>query len=65
MTQALDCRAVSRLISQGLDDALPAPARARLRYHFVICRSCRRVKEQMEFLRVAVKRLDKDPRTVS
>lgn len=65
MTQGLDCRETSRLISQGLDDAMPPPVRARLRDHFVICRSCRTVKAQMEFLRVAVKRLDKDPRTVS
>lgn len=33
----LDCQDVSRLISEGLDDKLPAGERARMRLHFVIC----------------------------
>lgn len=61
MKKALDCKAVSRLISEGLDAAMPAPERARLRYHFVICQTCRTVDEQMQFLRRAVKEMDKDP----
>lgn len=56
----LDCKEVSRLISEGLDQAMPAPERARLRYHFVICQTCRTVDEQMKFLRRAVKEMDKD-----
>jgi hypothetical protein len=62
MKIGLDCKEVSRLISQGLDQAMPAPERARLRYHFVICQTCRTVEEQMKFLRRAVKELDKDPK---
>jgi hypothetical protein len=31
-----------------------------LRYHFVICQTCRTVDEQMKFLRRAVKDMDKD-----
>lgn len=61
MKVSLDCREVSRLISAGLDQSLPVPERARLRYHFVICRTCRTVDEQMKFLRRAVKALDRDP----
>jgi hypothetical protein len=61
MTVGLDCKEVSRLISEGLDQAMPAPERARLRYHFVICRTCRTVDEQMKFLRRAVKEMDKEP----
>jgi hypothetical protein len=40
---------------------MPARERARLRYHFVICLTCRSVDEQMKFLRRAVKELDKEP----
>jgi predicted anti-sigma-YlaC factor YlaD len=61
MTAGLDCKEVSRLISEGLDRDMPAPERARLRYHFVICQTCRTVDEQMKFLRQAVKQLDKPP----
>ena len=61
MTRELDCKEVSRLISEGLDQAMPAPERARLRYHFVICQTCRTVDEQMKFLRRAVKEMDKEP----
>lgn len=60
MKQELNCKEVSRLISQGLDEAMAPPERARLRYHFVICQTCRTVEEQMRFLSVAVKELDKD-----
>jgi hypothetical protein len=61
MNEGLNCKEVSRLISEGLDQAMPAPERARLRYHFVICQTCRTVDEQMQFLRRAVKDMDKDP----
>jgi predicted anti-sigma-YlaC factor YlaD len=61
MKKGLDCKEVSRLISEGLDQAMPAPERARLRYHFVICQACRTVDEQMKFLRRAVKAMEKDP----
>jgi hypothetical protein len=60
MKVELDCKEVSRLISEGLDQALPAPERARLRYHFVICQTCRTVDEQMKFLRRAMRQMDKD-----
>ena len=61
MKVGLDCKEVSRLISEGLDQAMPAPERARLRYHFVLCQTCRTVDEQMKFLRRAVKEMDKEP----
>jgi predicted anti-sigma-YlaC factor YlaD len=61
MKKGLDCKEVSRLISEGLDQAMSEPERARLRYHFVICQTCRTVDEQMKFLRRAVKAMAKDP----
>ncbi len=57
MNQPLNCKAVSQLISQGLDEQLAPPERARLRLHFVICRACRTVDEQMQFLRRAMHEL--------
>jgi predicted anti-sigma-YlaC factor YlaD len=56
----LDCKEVSRLISQGQDETLPAADRARMRLHFVICKTCRNVDEQMGFLRRAMRQLGKD-----
>jgi hypothetical protein len=56
----LDCKEVSRLISNGLDETLPGPERARMRLHFVICQTCRDVDEQMQFLRSAMQRIDKE-----
>lgn len=36
----LDCKQVSRLISDGQDRELPAAEKARMRMHFVICSKC-------------------------
>ncbi len=60
MKLGLDCKEVSRLISEGLDRKMPPPERARLRYHFVICEACRTVDEQMQFLRRAMREIDKE-----
>ena len=56
----LDCKEVSRLISEIQDANLPAPDRARMRLHFVMCQACRNVDEQMAFLRRAMQQLDAD-----
>lgn len=60
MNPKLDCKEVSRLISAGQDESLPATDRARLRLHLVVCEACRNVDEQIQFLRRAVQRLGKD-----
>jgi hypothetical protein len=60
MEQRLTCKDVSRLISDGQDLDLPAPERARLRLHFVICKTCRNVDEQVQFLRRAMRGMGKD-----
>ncbi len=60
MKHELDCKEVSRLISSGLDEKLPAPERGRLRLHFVICETCRNVNEQMQFLRRAMRDMGKN-----
>ncbi len=56
----LDCKEVSRLISQRQDETLPPAERARLRLHFVLCDACRGVEEQMAFLRRAMRQMGKE-----
>ncbi len=66
MNEKLDCKAVSRLISDGLDQTMEPRDRARLRLHFVICQTCRDVDAQMAFLRRAMRSLgrqDEPPKT--
>lgn len=57
MSNEINCKEVSRLISDGLDRDLPAKERARLRLHFVICEACRDVNDQFNFIREAMKKL--------
>jgi hypothetical protein len=56
----INCKDVSRLISEGFEKKLPHDEAMRLRLHFVICSTCRDVNEQMSFLRGAMQRLGKD-----
>lgn len=60
MKVALDCKEVSRLISEGLDQDLAPADRARMRLHFVMCQTCRDVNEQMGFLRRAMRQLGRE-----
>jgi predicted anti-sigma-YlaC factor YlaD len=55
VSEPLDCKAVTRFISLGLDRQLPADERERVQLHFLACRSCRTVQEQMAFLRRALR----------
>jgi len=57
MIDDLDCKTVSRLISEDQDKLLSPPERARLRLHYVVCQTCRDVDGQMGFLRQAMKKL--------
>ena len=58
MKLQLDCKEMSRLISESQDQTLPPAERARMRLHFVICDTCRNVDEQFGFLRRAMRQLD-------
>ena len=60
MKLKLDCKEMSRLISAGQDLTLPAAERARMRLHLVICETCRNVNQQFDFLRRAMRRMDRD-----
>ncbi|MCY7307750.1 MAG: zf-HC2 domain-containing protein [Rhodoferax sp.] len=63
MKLELDCKEMSRLISEGLDTSLPPAERTRMSLHFVICETCRNVDEQFGFLRRAMRRLARDRET--
>jgi anti-sigma factor RsiW len=41
------CRELVELVTDYLEDALPAPERARLEAHLAECEGCRRYVEQM------------------
>jgi Putative zinc-finger len=60
MKLKIDCKDVSRLISNAQDQDLPPAERAQLRLHFVICETCRNVDEQMQFIRRAMKKFGGD-----
>jgi predicted anti-sigma-YlaC factor YlaD len=53
----ISCREVTRLLSEGLDKDLPPEEQARLRAHLAFCRGCQRLRERMEFLRRAMRKI--------
>lgn len=61
MKLRLSCQEMSRLLSAQQDADLPAPDRARMRLHLVMCEACRNVDEQMAFLRRAMRGLADEP----
>ena len=54
----IDCKEMSRLISESQELTLPAEQRIRMRLHLVICETCRNVIEQFDFLRRAMRQID-------
>ena len=60
MKMDIDCKAFSRLISDGQDREQDERDRTRMRLHFVICHACRNVEEQMAFVRRAMREMDRD-----
>jgi len=51
------CKEAARLISEGLDQDLPAERQALLRAHLAICRGCDSLRERMAFLRRAMRKI--------
>lgn len=49
------CHDMTRLISQSMDGPLPLRTRIAMRMHYLICVWCRRYRDQLGFLREAVK----------
>jgi hypothetical protein len=53
----LNCRQVTRLVSQSMDARLPWHQRLAIRFHLLYCVWCRRYATQIQFLRKATKGL--------
>ena len=51
----LKCREVTELYSESLDHSLPVGQRLSLWAHFSICKWCTRYKQQLQFLRRALR----------
>lgn len=56
----LNCKTASRMLSDGQDKLMSPSELARLRLHLVVCEACRNFDEQMQFLRRALRRMDRD-----
>src|SRR5271157_3962610 len=54
----LHCEEASVLASRELDEPLGLAERLAVRGHTLVCRSCRRFRRQLQFLRVALNRRD-------
>lgn len=52
----LKCEGASSLMSQELDEPLGLPELLAVRGHLLVCRSCRRFRRQLLFLRLALQR---------
>ena len=57
MTEDLHCRAASRLLSQARERELDVAELAALRRHLDECSMCRNFEAQLEFLRLASRRM--------
>lgn len=57
---AFSCHDMSRLSSQALDARLPRLTRFRMRVHWLICKWCRRYREQLALIRRACSNLGAD-----
>src|SRR5689334_15809724 len=50
------CQDMTRLLSEAMDSPLPLRIRIKMRLHFLICKWCERYKNQLLFLRQALRR---------
>lgn len=50
------CQDMTRLLSEAMDRPHPFGTRVRMRLHFLICKWCERYKNQLIFLRQAIRR---------
>ena len=57
MRTILNCRHITRLLSQSMDARLPWHRRLAVRLHLLYCVWCRRYEAQLQFLRRAGRQL--------
>jgi hypothetical protein len=55
----LSCQHVTKLISESLDHRLPLNRRIALWIHFLVCKTCLRVRKHLLLLRKATKNYDR------
>ena len=60
MSLDYSCKESARLLSEKQDRSLTLPERTALQAHLAICRGCRALGGQMDFLRRAVRRLSEN-----
>lgn len=51
-----NCKDISELLSDSLDRKLTWPERLEIRLHFMMCRSCPKFLQQINFLRKTARR---------
>lgn len=51
----MNCKEATRLMSEDLDRPLRWPERIALQFHRTMCSGCRNFKEQIGFLRAAIR----------
>lgn len=56
----ISCRQAHELMSGRMDHPLSAGQRLRLSGHLAVCRMCRRVEKQFDFMRQAMRRIGGD-----
>jgi len=61
----LNCRQVTRLVSQSMEVRLPWYQRVGVRFHLLYCVWCRRYASQVQFLRKAAKGLAMETQNAS
>jgi hypothetical protein len=61
----LNCRQVTRLLSQSMEVRLPWYQRVGVRFHLLYCVWCRRYASQVQFLRKAAKGLAMETQNAS
>ena len=55
MSATLNCRDVSRLVSDALDRKLPASQTLEMKMHLFMCKFCSRFKKQMDSIRHVIR----------
>jgi hypothetical protein len=53
----LNCKQTSQLVSQSLDRRLTWNERLAVRWHLIICKYCKRFSQQLQAMRVGLKRM--------
>lgn len=56
----LNCKEVTRLLSEAQDRKLSVSERLKLEMHLAMCRGCSNFRKQMDFLRAACRRYTKE-----